>query len=226
MLPYGWKRTNSLTTTWCEAPAQLLFFSARSELWHGLQDLYRAYAIILVRACTHGRGLPTKFLPSRLIQLHFPHISPILNGGMCSEAEMLLVVGIHFVSPWYDPSRLTGRKKTSSIYLSVYIYLSTDVCSSCVGQVSSAKMYICIKQTIQKKPTTLYSFTVSTEDRTVQSWLSPYHYFPLRGNRLEHGLCQSAAGCSVLSPSTQSWPANRFDVDPWQDDSNRVFALW
>ena len=37
---------------------------------------------------------------------------------LCSESEFVLVVGIHFVSPRYDPSRLTGWK-TSSTSLSL-----------------------------------------------------------------------------------------------------------
>ena len=46
--------------------------------------------------------LSTYLVPSRLIHLHFPQISPILNRGIyvhhCSESEFLLVVGMHFVS--------------------------------------------------------------------------------------------------------------------------------
>ena len=34
---------------------------------------------------------------------------------LCRELKFTLVVGIHFVSLWYDRSRLTGRK-TSSVY--------------------------------------------------------------------------------------------------------------
>ena len=66
------------------------------------------------------------------VQLHFLYISSIFNGGMCrlsSESEFLLAVGIHFVSPSYGPSWLTGRK-TSSIYV---LYMSIYVC-----------MYVCI----------------------------------------------------------------------------------
>ena len=41
--------------------------------------------------------LPTQFLPSRLIQLHFFPICSILNGGVRSESEVSLVVGIYYV---------------------------------------------------------------------------------------------------------------------------------
>ena len=41
---------------------------------------------------------------------------------MCSrETYFVLVVGIYFVSPRYDSSRLTGRKTSDSFYLSIYL---------------------------------------------------------------------------------------------------------
>ena len=54
----------------------------------------------------------SKFLQSSTVEC-------VLN----SESKIILVVGIHFVSPWYDPSRLTGRK-TSSIYVSSKLSLT------------------------------------------------------------------------------------------------------
>ena len=75
--------SNTVTTRWCEAPAQLLHFSAcwffscfhnPSELWHGIQDLYHAYMIILVRAYTHGgwahrQWVSTTFLTQKNSQI-------------------------------------------------------------------------------------------------------------------------------------------------------------
>ena len=50
-----------------------------------------------------------------------PNIFNAQRWNVCwnSTSEFLLVVGIRFVSPWYDLSRLTGHK-TSSIYLAMY----------------------------------------------------------------------------------------------------------
>ena len=31
-------------------------------------------------------SIPTCFLPTRFIQLYFPTMSPILNGGMCTKS--------------------------------------------------------------------------------------------------------------------------------------------
>ena len=50
-----------------------------------------------------------KFLQSSTVEC-------VLSNNL-NKAEFVLVVGIHFVSPRYDPSRLTGLK-ISSIYLS------------------------------------------------------------------------------------------------------------
>ena len=43
---------------------------------------------------------------------------------LSSKSEFLLVIGIHFVSPWYDPSRLTGRKTASISLCSLLVYES------------------------------------------------------------------------------------------------------
>ena len=79
----------------------------------------------------------------RLIQLNFLQMSPILNGGMyillSSESELVLVVGMHFPSPWYDPLWLTGRK-TSTIYLSVPYLLNW--CSFCCTKLGYAVISI------------------------------------------------------------------------------------
>ena len=42
--------------------------------------------------------------------------------GLSCESKFWLVVGIHFVSPWYGPSRLTGRKHQVSIYLPLFFW--------------------------------------------------------------------------------------------------------
>ena len=52
---------------------------------------------------------------------------------------MLLVVGIHFVSFWYDPPRLSGRK-TLSIYLS--LILSELVWTSSSSKKQTYRRYI------------------------------------------------------------------------------------
>ena len=58
----------------------------------------------------------------------FSQISSILKWGKCvlnSESEFSLVVGIHFVSPWYDPSWLTGCK---SHQVSIYPVVLSVMC--------------------------------------------------------------------------------------------------
>ena len=70
--------------------------------------------------------LPICSVISRMQKLRAPWWEPFtfifpkfLQSSMVqSESEFVRVVGIHFVSPRYDPSGLTGRK-TSSIYLSI-----------------------------------------------------------------------------------------------------------
>ena len=51
---------------------------------------FALHAVPAYRASTYS------VLPSQLVQLHFPQISPILNGGMCSissESKFVLVCG-------------------------------------------------------------------------------------------------------------------------------------
>ena len=50
---------------------------------------------IALHAVPGYRALPTQCLPSRLIQLHFPQISPILNGGVYRIANQNLYL-------WYE----------------------------------------------------------------------------------------------------------------------------
>ena len=63
-------------------------------------------------ACLQGFCVPSYYLSdsfdfifSKFLQS--ATVECILN----SQSEFSLVVGIHFVSPFYDPSRLTGRRK-------------------------------------------------------------------------------------------------------------------
>ena len=72
----------------------------------------------------------SKFLRSSTVEC-------VLNSR--SEFSLVVLVGIHFVSPSYDLSRLTGRK-TSSIYLSIYL-LTSNICpwSSSPGQPTPLK---------------------------------------------------------------------------------------
>ena len=50
---------------------------------------------------------------------HFPQTFLILSCGMCHKQwiRLLLVGAMHFVSSWYDPSRLTGRNTSSIVSL-------------------------------------------------------------------------------------------------------------
>ena len=74
-------------------------------------------------ACLQGFYIPSFCLPGSF-NFIFPKFlqSSTVECVLSTESECVLVVGIQFVSPWYDPSRLTGRK-TSSISLSLYIYI-------------------------------------------------------------------------------------------------------
>ena len=47
----------------------------------------------------YSSSILTWFQLSRVIQLHFPQISPTVECELSCESECLLVVGIHFVSP-------------------------------------------------------------------------------------------------------------------------------
>ena len=73
-----------------------------------------------------GSSIICKSRSDWLWSLHFSHCS---DAWVCHWAHWLTVAGIHFVSPWCDPSRLTGHKHQVSIYLTTLSGLLETPCS-------------------------------------------------------------------------------------------------
>ena len=104
--------TNSHSRDQCEIGHTWAFHGSSVILFHCF-----TYA---VPACTQGFYLPSFCLPGLFNFILSTFLqSSMVECVLIGESELLLVVGIHFVSPCYDPSRLTGCK-TSSIYLQIY----------------------------------------------------------------------------------------------------------
>ena len=101
-----------------------------------------------------------------------PKVSPILN-RLCvfsSELKNILVVGIHFVSPWHDPSRLSGRK-SSSIYLSMFFSYHW----SPVSKKTQSKHTVLLSKWLTKKTSSLSGEVVGGGSRRENSSPSIFH---------------------------------------------------
>ena len=119
-------RMQKLRTAWWEHRAIKGSLFLRSEYSFGccacLQGFYTLPSFCLLGSFNF---IFSKFLQSSTVEC-------VLK----SESEFSLAVGMHFVSPWCDPSRLTGCK-TSSIYLS---FIPWQCFSSAIGSLMSARL--------------------------------------------------------------------------------------